>query len=1327
MEKYYLGLDVGTDSIGWAVTDEMYRIPRCKGNAMWGIRLLEGGKTAEERRIYRSARRRTERTKFRLSCLQMLFNEAIAAKDAAFFQRLQESSLYLEDKSTGCKYTVFNDENFTDKDFHRAFPTVYHLRKELIQSAGAHDVRLVYLAIAHIIKHRGHFLFDSDFSSGQSQLDFGMVWNSFAAYCNDNYDIHLDWDKPDEIAAILKDATTTKTKKKQQLADLLSVKSKTAPAEMAVITLLTGGTAKAKEVYSDESLEECESKSICLSSGFDEHAPLYESAFGERFELLEQIKAVYDWTVLSNILQNQPYLSFAKVETYEKHKADLRLLKAFVKQYCEDKKSLIFSDNRDKQPNYLAYSGHSKKGSPETKNCTQEAFCEFLKKQLPKECPAEKYEKMYAEIENSTFMPKAVSKDNAVIPMQVQKLELEAILRHAEGYLPFLKDTNEDGKTVSQMIMDIFSFRIPYYVGPLNRHSDKHWLCRTDEKIYPWNFEKVVDIERSAENFIQKLTSKCTYLPRENVIPRCSLLYSTFMVLNDLNNVRVDGQKLPVALKQEIYRELFMNRNKVTQKGFINYLKTKGYGDVLVSGIDGDFKSNLKVYRDFGTLPLTETEKESIVAAITIFGEDKALLKRRLRQQFGKKLSPEDIRYVCGLKYTGWSRFSRKFLAELEGMIGETGEVTTIIRALWGTSSNLMQLLSKENTFSESIERENGDMGFTSLREEVENLYVSPKIKRPIYQTLKITEELVALKKQPPAKIFVEVARGEEEKVRTVSRKKRLEDLYKAARKQEPELYAQLEQYSENDLRRDALYLYFTQFGRCMYTGTPLQIEDIFNKNICDIDHIFPQSKIKDDSLHNRVLVLKTANEAKSNRYPIVPAVRQKMISFWSMLLEKECISKTKYERLVRATPLSDEELSGFISRQLVETRQSTKALAEILKRMYRDTEIVYVKAGLVSNFRTNYDMLKCRAVNDLHHAKDAYLNIVVGNVYNTQFNHNRAVFLQGLQTGTRSVQRLFDYPINGAWVTQGDASMATVKKTMAKNNILFTRFSYCQQGGLFDQNILKKGHGQVPIKEHSARSDIEKYGGYNRPTSTYFSIASYTDKKGKPVKIIVPIDLYNESDYRQDPAAYVAAYLRKNVYAELDDTMVRIIVPCVKYNALISVNGFRMHISSKSSGGASFVCKPAVQLVVDYEQEKYIKAIDSYQQKCKEKRRSPELSVSDPFTKEKNMALYDELVQKTTEGIFSRKFASVGDTLKENRQTFASLEIVRQCAVLMQILSILHANVCTGDLTAIGGAGQSGVTSIGNKIVKSKKLVSFKLIHQSVTGLYETQTELID
>lgn len=41
LDAWYLGLDIGTSSVGWAVTDEHYNIPRLRGQRAWGVRLFE--------------------------------------------------------------------------------------------------------------------------------------------------------------------------------------------------------------------------------------------------------------------------------------------------------------------------------------------------------------------------------------------------------------------------------------------------------------------------------------------------------------------------------------------------------------------------------------------------------------------------------------------------------------------------------------------------------------------------------------------------------------------------------------------------------------------------------------------------------------------------------------------------------------------------------------------------------------------------------------------------------------------------------------------------------------------------------------------------------------------------------------------------------------------------------------------------------------------------------------------------------------------------------------------------------------------------------------
>ena len=63
---YYLGLDIGTDSVGWAVTDMGYHVLRRKGKSLWGIRLFDPAQTAAERGGYRRTRRRLQRRKQRI-------------------------------------------------------------------------------------------------------------------------------------------------------------------------------------------------------------------------------------------------------------------------------------------------------------------------------------------------------------------------------------------------------------------------------------------------------------------------------------------------------------------------------------------------------------------------------------------------------------------------------------------------------------------------------------------------------------------------------------------------------------------------------------------------------------------------------------------------------------------------------------------------------------------------------------------------------------------------------------------------------------------------------------------------------------------------------------------------------------------------------------------------------------------------------------------------------------------------------------------------------------------------------------------------------------
>lgn len=66
---------------------------------------------------------------------------------------------------------------------------------------------------------------------------------------------------------------------------------------------------------------------------------------------------------------------------------------------------------------------------------------------------------------------------------------------------------------------------------------------KTDDSIRPWNFEDLVDKEKSAEAFIHRMTNNDFYLPEEKVLPKHSLIYEKFTVYNELTKVRYKNEQ----------------------------------------------------------------------------------------------------------------------------------------------------------------------------------------------------------------------------------------------------------------------------------------------------------------------------------------------------------------------------------------------------------------------------------------------------------------------------------------------------------------------------------------------------------------------------------------------------------------------------------------------------------------------------------------------------------------------------------------------------------------------------------------------------------------
>lgn len=1371
--NYYLGLDIGTDSVGWALTDAEYNLCKHGGKELWGIRLFESGNQAAERRGFRAGRRRLERRKKRIDLLQMLFAEEMAKTDDTFFIRLNESRLHIEDKSVQTKYPLFIDKEYTDIDFHEKYQTIYHLRRELIHNKEPHDIRLVYLALHHIIKNRGHFLIDGDLKSAVS---FESAFSQMMDQLNSDivpFDVECSAEETDKIKAALKSQKTKSIKAKaikllftysDEGIDRAEEKKRKSFVEN-ISKLMCGNKGDLSKIFYDMEFDNLDKTSFSFTeqSYEDTILPYLQENYPDHASIIESIKAVYDWSILSDILRDKKYLSDAKVEEYEKHKEDLKILHSLMKKYCDRETYKKYFNGKEEGTGYSNYIGEVKinRKKYSVKKCSDEEFFKNTKKILEGiDCsPTDEndYQYIMGELETGKLLPLQRSKNNSVIPRQVHQAELEAILDNVAAYLPFLNEKDENGKTVANKIISVFTFRIPYYVGPLSdRHKESganQWIQRRKEgRIYPWNFSEMVDEEKSNQEFIRRMTNKCTYLPTEDVLPKDSLLYSKFMVLNELNNLTIRGKRVGVDVKQDIYRDLFMNKNKVTGKSLRNYLQ-KYDPDLKIEDIGGfhdDFKGALKSYLDFQKQIFGDRMAEDrirdiaedIIKWITIYDSDSQMIKRVIKNRYPEEFTEEELKKIVRLKFSGWGRLSRKFLSEIEGVNTETGEVYTLINALWETNDNLMQLLSSKYTFAQEIEKINAElrseiteMSYDSL---IKDLYVSPAVKRGIWQTIQITEELCKVQGSAPKKIFVEMARGEEEKKEEkLSRKKRLLELYEGCRVDARNWSKEIESRDERAFSSMKLFLYYSQLGRDMYTWEPIDIEQLMAGNSkWDRDHIYPQSKIKDDSIDNLVLVNKVSNSKKSNGM-ISPETQSNMLPHWKELLRMGLISKKKFDRLTRKGEFTEDELSGFIARQLVETRQSSKVVADLLQRIYPNSKVVYVKARLASDFRKDdLAMLKSRRINDYHHAKDAYLNIVVGNVYNTRFTSDPRKWMKENKDSNYTIHHLFridthDMHGNPVWIgPDRDTSnnnrpvrneyggivggtIDRIRSTMLQNNIFYTEYAYCETGALFNATVQKKGakSATIPLKKDLP---ISKYGGYYSPGTSYFAMIEYDGNKNTRTREILGVPIYVTNLLEQDPEAFINYCENVKEYSN-----VRVIYDRIKKNALLSVNGFPLRIRGENDKDIQF--KNNMQLKLDTVNELTIKNIEKFLAK------NSDYEVDPKFDRLNNadlISLYDVFTEKLLT-IYKNRPANQGKKLEYDREKFIELKSDKERAkVLNEILTMLRCDIATtADLSLLGEGSHIGNIAINKNTLSNKsKLV---LINQSVTGVFENRIRL--
>ena len=1299
-KKYDIGLDIGVGSVGYSVIDENGNLLKRNGKNMYGSRIFNEAKTAKDTRVFRSTRRRLERRRERINILQSLIYDDMEKEFPNFFQLLRETSLDFEDKIMskniqGTKYNLFSDEKMTDKDYYHKFPTIYHLRKYLIETTEKVDLRLVYLAIHNILKYRGNFLYDGDFSNNDGEITEKL--DILLNFLKETYNIELKTAKQ-QILEILSKNNITKANKKDELIKCFEFDKIEKQIIVNIINSFLGYTFDINKIF-DTNIE----KNKISFSGEIENDEEIKNELQDNSSIFEAMNEIYSWFILQDILRGKKYISEAMIEKYEKYKKDLYLLKKVYREYFSDEYNDMFK--KYKENNYVAYNGKS--SGKNYKRCTPEEFFKKLKskiKKLPDEC--EEKELILKDLEENNFLKRLTVTENSAIPYQLHKKELEKILENQSKYYNTLKENKDN-------IIKLFTFRIPYYVGPLSKEQGKwSWIIRKSEgKIRPWNFEKIVDEDATAEEFIRRMTNKCTYLLNEDVIPKKSLLYSEFCVLNELNNIRVNGEHIPKDTKKNIIEKLFKQKKKVTRKMLIDFYKIEGITVKSIEGLqDGEkFMSDMASYIDMknilGKLGEENYEEcENIIYWITIF-EEKKILKRKIQKEY-KNLTEEQVNRLVKLRYTGWSRLSKKLLVGLKSNDGET-----IMEKLTRTKFNFMQIINnKDFGFGKQIEELMPKKSAKITYNDVAEIDTSPANKRAIWQAICVVNEIVKIMKSEPQNIYIEFARSEDTKKQMKdTRQKQLLKKYEEIESQIKELkdynhkvYLELKAKQNEKTLTEKMYLYYIQNGKCLYSGKPLNIDDL---NKYEVDHILPQSYIKDDSIDNKALVLKQENQRKKNSLLLSDEIINGRIEWWKSLLNAGLISQKKYYRLIRRKMFeTDSDREKFVERQLVETRQITKYVTNLLKNQYEETDIYALRGELTHNFREKYGIYKNRNINYYHHAQDAYIIAVIGNIIRRywkgteQFKYSE--YVKNYFNDERNKKEK-----NGMILgfVNKYIDIDKIKNVMEYKDCFISRMLEEGTGAFYNQTLYSPK--DKPVISLKNGRNVEKYGGYSGVQKAYCTIFGYVNSKNEQEYELIGIPIQISYEIKEGKET-LENYIKKTYLNDVTYNNFKIIRDKILINQeYLDENNEPMRFCSDVE------IRSNKELIVNSKISELVYLMNLSKDKLSDEQKQ---KLDEGYT-----YMFDYLLDKLNKEY--KIFTSVYEKLNKKYDSFDDLTDEAKMSTINGLIDLMEKG--QGNLKAIGLTDREGRKS--RQKFKTDKLLKMTFIDKSVTGMYERRYKI--
>lgn len=1142
-KPYHIALNLNTNAIGWSTLDDQFRTLTVNDynsrqgpqkHLAMGVHKFEPGKTAVDRRLSRSTRRVSSRRKKRIKWLNDIFEPYLNGIDPEFIRRLKYSNLAGGDKYFKGTLLFPNPED--ERRFYDKYPTIYHLRYGLMTEHRKFDLRVVYLAIHHIVKYRGHF-FDktplSVFERGKANYsaEITLLQESYASTELKDL-VNLNITGTDAFINAALDDQMGKREKKAAMLDAICVLGLSKMSDKInrqickeFIKAILGEKFALHALFHLDS--PMETKLSFEDETFDDQlSEVSDLLSSEQLEIIQTLHNLYSTVALHQLVPEGKSFSEMKIESYNRWHDQYKTLIKFRKQVMDPEvvknlRSLIdrYGSRTASEQGRLDHTGFQSGIKKVINDYQKEGY------KLPLET-----ETILKWIDQDNFMIKQRNKTNQLIPHQLHQLELDRIIENQSKYYPFLKKENPNSsrRAIAKYCLDeLVAFHIPYYVGPLidnqyinsNNRNTFAWMVRkqvkdphtgnsyvTNGEITPWNFEDQVDLIQTAQKFIRRLTTKDNYLLSEDVLPKASLLYQRYNVLNELNKIKVDGNLLRAGDKHKIFNNLFRKHKTVTVKMLKRYL-IEEFGkmtDLEISGLANpkQFNSTYSTYIDLSRIfgeeldnPSCQDDLEQIIEWATIFPEER--MYRTMLNQIDW-LDDSQRSKLVHLHYSGWGRLSSRTLS---GILNENGE--RVIDVMWNTNLNFNQVMAQADFKDQFLEvneayLHNAQNDFDYV---LEKTYTSPQNKKAIRRAVMITDDIISRFHRLPDTISISFPRqASSESYLSVQRVQQMKKQYREITEETAGQYF-TDKTSLNQLLKNARtltqkqQLFFAQFGRDLYTGLKINYDKLSEYNLV---HILPPSFINDDSLDNLALVKRGFKQPMN-------VVRNSQHNFWQTLQRMRLLTYTK-ERNLMTDPKSISKFAreSYARHQLSSQSQIVKLVAMFLSERYgKKVKVIAVRDEMLTQLKRKYDLDYKIKINDFIIGQTAYLTGLAGLFLYKNYPKLRSLFVYGERMyniddvrSLRSFNFLYhllrkedDYIVPE---TQGmliNEVNAIVRKNLERAYMMFitekpeSRHDQIFKATVFPRTASKK---LFPLKKNKS---VKLYGGYTSLTFAYFAL----------------------------------------------------------------------------------------------------------------------------------------------------------------------------------------------------------------------------------------------